>query len=53
MYEKYLSNTTILSALKQAWNESQPGDKGGHEEGGFNVLTMSGELKVVRWPNGE
>jgi hypothetical protein len=47
-----LSNPTIRAALKQAWEDSQPGATGGHEEGGFIVRDLAGDLEVVRWPKG-
>lgn len=42
----------IRAALKQAWEDSQPGLIGGHEEGGFILLDKMGDLSVVRWPQG-
>jgi hypothetical protein len=41
-----------LVALKQAWQDSQPGVAGGHEEGGFVLRASTGKLSVVRWPKG-
>lgn len=38
--------------LKQAWQDSQPGVTGGHEEGGFVLRDSVGNLSVVRWPKG-
>jgi hypothetical protein len=50
---RLLSNPTIRAALKQAWEDSEPGATGGHEEGGFIVRDLAGDLEVVRWPKGE
>jgi len=43
---------TIRAALKQAWEDSQPGVIGGHEEGGFILRDPAGNLSMVRWPKG-
>ena len=48
-----LSNPGIRTALRQAWQTSQPGVTGGHEEGGFVLRDAVGNLIVVRWPKGE
>lgn len=37
----------------QAWNESNPGVSGGHEEGGFILQDATGALRVSRWPQGK
>jgi hypothetical protein len=50
--EALLRTPTICAALKQAWQESQPGLSGGHEEGGFIVQEPTGALRVIRWPQG-
>jgi hypothetical protein len=42
----------VRAALQQAWEDSQPGLSGGHEEGGFVVRDAEGCLSVVRWPKG-
>ena len=47
-----LENPLILSELKLAWIDSEPGGSGGHEEGGFIVADDSGNLIVVRWGKG-
>jgi len=47
-----LNDPTIRAALKQAWEDSQPGLLGGHEEGGFILSDAIGHLKVERWPKG-
>lgn len=47
-----LSDPTVRAALKQAWEDSQPGFSGGHEEGGFILRDLEGNLSVVRWPKG-
>lgn len=50
--EALLRTPTICAALNQAWQESQPGLSGGHEEGGFIVQDSTGALRVIRWPRG-
>jgi hypothetical protein len=47
-----LDNAAVCAALKQAWEDSQPGVTGGHEECGFILRTPEGELSLVRWPKG-
>ena len=47
-----LDDPTVRAALKQAWEDSQPGVTGGHEEGGFILQDPAGNLSVVRWPKG-
>ncbi|MDO8752583.1 MAG: DUF4329 domain-containing protein, partial [Anaerolineales bacterium] len=42
----------VRSALQQAWTDSNPSLTGGHEEGGFIVNDMDGNLKIIRWLNG-
>ena len=48
-----LSDPVVRLALSQAWQDSQPGVSGGHEEGGFIIRNAIGELSVARWPKGE
>lgn len=48
-----LNDPAICAALKQAWQDSQPGITGGHEEGGFILRDAAGNLSVLRWPKGE
>lgn len=43
----------VRAALEDAWVASAPGVSGGHEEGGFVTTDASGDLGVVRWPEGE
>ena len=50
---RLLNDPKVCSGLKQAWEDSQPGTTGGHEEGGFVVMNLAGNLEVVRWPKGE
>ena len=38
----------VVEALKQAWEDSNPGVTGGHEEGGFILRDAEGPLHVVR-----
>ncbi len=47
-----LNDPVVRTALKQAWEDSEPGVSGGHEEGGFAVQDTTGRLSVVRWPKG-
>ncbi len=47
-----LNDLAVRAALKQAWQESQPGVSGGHEEGGFILRDATGNLSVARWPKG-
>jgi hypothetical protein len=48
-----LSNPAVRVALEDAWVASAPGSSGGHEEGGFVIRDVNGNLDVVRWPAGE
>ncbi len=48
-----LHTPIVRAALKQAWQDSQPGTVGGHEEGGFVLRDSAGNLSVVRWTEGE
>jgi len=48
----FLNNLAVREALKQAWQDSNPGVSGGHEEGGFVLQASSGILSVARWPSG-
>lgn len=50
---RLLNDLSVRSGLKQAWEDSQPGTTGGHEEGGFIVTNLAGNLEIVRWPKGE
>ena len=50
--ETILSNSDVQAALRQAWQDSNPGLTGGHETGGFIVQTAQGDLRVIRWPEG-
>jgi hypothetical protein len=47
-----LNDLAVLRALKQAWQDSQPGVIGGQEEGGFILRDSTGKLGVLRWPKG-
>jgi hypothetical protein len=47
-----LNDPAVRTALKQAWQDSQPGVAGGHEEGGFILRDSTGKLSVLRWPKG-
>lgn len=48
-----LSASVIRRALSRAWRDSKPGVSGGHEEGGFIIRNVTGELSVARWPKGD
>ncbi len=48
-----LSDPGVRAALAQAWRDSRPGLTGGHEEGGFILRDLAGNLSVLRWPKGE
>lgn len=48
-----LNALAVRKAFRQAWQDSQPGTSGGHEEGGFIVKDPSGNLRVICWPKGE
>jgi hypothetical protein len=47
-----LNDLAVLRALRQAWQDSQPGVAGGHEEGGFILRDSTGKLGVLRWAKG-
>lgn len=46
-----LEKNLILVDLYNAWNESEPGESGGHEEGGFIILDDE-TLTIIRWATG-
>jgi hypothetical protein len=48
-----LDNLVVRAALRQAWEDSQPGPMGGHEEGGFILRDSADNLSVERWPYGQ
>jgi len=47
-----LTNVVVLAELKRAWQDSQPGIRGGHEEGGFILQDAAGNISIERWPKG-
>ena len=47
-----LADRSVVAALRQAWEDSNPGLTGGHEEGGFIALSPPGDLEVIRWASG-
>jgi hypothetical protein len=51
-YLEILKNSPVCTELKRAWQESNPGVTGGHEEGGFIVKDSSRNFRVVRWTTG-
>jgi len=48
-----LNDTNVRAALWQTWQDSRPGTRGGHEEGGFILQGDSGQLFIQRWDKGE
>ncbi len=48
-----LDDPVVRAAFIRAWRESQPGNTGGHEEGGFILQDSQGKVSVVQWPVGE
>jgi len=47
-----LNNAVVRAALKQAWQDSNPGVTGEHEEGGFVLQDAANSLSILRWPKG-
>lgn len=47
-----LNDPAVRAALRHAWQDSQPGIIGGHEEGGFVLRDSVGNLSVICWPRG-
>ena len=47
-----LNSPIVRAALKRAWQDSQLGTAGGHEEGGFVLRDSVGNMSVVRWTEG-
>lgn len=47
-----LDKLVVRRALMQAWQDSQPGFTGRHEEGGFILKDANGNLQIQRWPKG-
>jgi hypothetical protein len=47
-----LSDPTVRATLIRAWEDSQPGDAGAHEEGGFILQDPLGNLSTRSWPKG-
>jgi hypothetical protein len=48
----FLTDPAIRHGLRQAWIDSNPGAKGGHEEGGFIVRERGGGFRILRWSKG-
>ena len=48
-----LTEPVLRDALKQVWQDSEPGHTGGHEEGGFILRNEVGKISVLRWPRGK
>ena len=56
MSNKYgiiLRDANVCDSLRKAWQDSNPGDFEGHEEGGFIVQDSDDKFQVIRWPKGE
>jgi len=51
-YKELLNNPKLIAALRETWEESQPGVTGGHEEGGFVLRDPNGKLEILRWTTG-
>ena len=51
-YASLLDEPAVRAALRQAWEDSQVGLPGRHEEGGFVLRDAEGRLSIVRWPKG-
>lgn len=51
-YADILHDSSVCAELKRAWEDSNPGSTGGHEEGGFILQDSAGNLSVVRWVTG-
>ena len=52
-YDIILKDANVCDSLKKAWQDSNPGDFEGHEEGSFIVQDSKDKLHVIRWPKGE
>ncbi|MCI0557074.1 MAG: hypothetical protein MN733_01155, partial [Nitrososphaera sp.] len=48
-----LNDPVVRAALRQAWEDSQPGLTDGHEEGGFILRDSADNLSIERWPYGQ
>jgi hypothetical protein len=44
-----LADETVRQELRRAWEESEPGVIGGHEEGGFICVAVNGDYVIDRW----
>jgi len=51
-YASIFNAPIVRFALRQTWQDSEPGISGGHEEGGFVAQDSTGSLSVIRWPKG-
>jgi Domain of unknown function (DUF4329) len=52
-YADILNDPLVCAELKRAWEDSNPGLIGGHEEGGFILKNSEGNFSIVRWVTGE
>jgi Domain of unknown function (DUF4329) len=51
-HRKILNDPLVCAELKRAWEDSQPGLTGGHEEGGFILKDSAGNFSILRWTTG-
>jgi Domain of unknown function (DUF4329) len=51
--KEILNNSLVRAELQRAWEDSNPGLTGGHEEGGFILQDSEGNFSVVRWGRGD
>ena len=52
-YGIILRDANVCDSLRKAWQDSNPGDFEGHEEGGFIVQDAEDKFHVIRWLIGE
>lgn len=52
-YSNLINDNVVCTAFIQAWKDSNPSVSDGHEEGGFILQNIEGNLSVIRWENGE
>jgi len=51
-HRSILNDPVVRAGFKQAWQDSEPGLTGGHEEGGFIVQNSADNLSIIIWPKG-
>jgi Domain of unknown function (DUF4329) len=52
-FRDVLAIPDVIRALRLAWDDSNPGIVGGHEEGGFICVNANGDFVIDRWPRGD